>query len=196
MSLTDTYAQYYTYPTVTDVPNIQTVGQSIADIIVPRSVMRFNSASHRGGVITNPAAGMVTWLADVKRLEVYDGYAWQAIVAATRPWANVALPSGYAPWEGNTVAPRVRREGSIVYLEGRMKKTSAQIPASDSLVIGTLPAGYWPVDHYAEGFVTTTNASNGTPLARIEIWHTDGKIRYYSDRSTDWVGFSSWWFVN
>ena len=141
--------------------------------------------------------GMVTYLEDVKLWQGWNGTTWQTILASTLPWANVQLASGYEAYIGSTVGPRVRREGSIVYLEGRLQRTGgSNIPASDSLTLGTIPTAYRPVGHYAEGFTTTSNSGSGTPLARIEIWNTDGTIRYWSDRPTSWVGFSNWWFIN
>lgn len=197
MPLTDTYGQNIPYSTLTDVWNAQTLGAGIVNGLTPQSVMRFPSASVRGATIQTPQAGMVTYLKDVQQLQYFDGDTWQTVVASNLPWANVSLASGFQAYSGNTVGPRVRREGSIVYLEGRLSKTSGTIAANQNgLVLGTVPVGYRPVGHYAEGVVTATNGGTGAPLARIEIWHTDGTIRYWSDKATDWVGFQSWWFVN
>ncbi|WP_326792039.1 hypothetical protein OHA79_09565 [Streptomyces sp. NBC_00841] len=199
MPLTDARGQAIPYSTLSDKPNAQTLGQAIVDAVADKVVMTFNSATVRGGTIPAPKAGMVSYLKDTKLIQVYDGTTWQTMVAATLPWANVTLSSTYKAYApGSTVGPRVRREGSIVYLEGRLMRTDgANIPAgSDSLTIGTVPSAYRPSGHYAEGFCTTSNAGTGTPLARVEVWHTDGTIRLWTDRATTFIGFSSWWFVN
>ncbi|GGW82521.1 hypothetical protein [Streptomyces griseoloalbus] len=197
MPTQDDYGQGIDLISLTDAPDMAKAIADLAAGVIPRSMLRFASSSERGATLTGPEAGMVTYLEDVKRLDVYDGSKWQAIVSATLPWANVSLASGYKAWEGGTVGPRVRREGSIVYLEGRLQRTSgADIAASDGVTLGTVPTAYRPVGHYAEGFVTLTNSGANTPVGRIEIWHTDGTIRYWSDKATSFVGFSSWWFIN
>ncbi len=73
MPLTDSYGQNVQYPTLTDKPNAQSLSEGLVTGIVPKVVMQFASATVRGATITKPVAGMVTWLKDVKRLEVYDG---------------------------------------------------------------------------------------------------------------------------
>lgn len=197
MPTQDSYGQGIDLVSLTDAPDMALAIADLAAGVIPRGVLRFASASTRGATLTPPVEGMVTYLEDVNRLELYDGTKWQAIVSATLPWANVSLVSGYKAWDGATVGPRVRREGSIVYLEGRLERTNgANIAASNSVTLGTVPSAYRPVGHYAEGFCTISNATDGTPLARVEIWHTDGTIRYWSDKSTSFVGFSSWWFIN
>lgn len=200
MPTQDSHGQGISLISLTDAPDMAKAIADLAAGVIPRSVLRFASASTRGATLVKGAApqpGTVTFLEDVKRLDVYDGSKWQAIVSATLPWANVSLASGYTAWEGSTVGPRVRREGSIVYLEGRLQRTNGtDIAASDSVILGTIPSAYRPVGHYAEGVVTLTNAGANTPVGRIEIWHTDGTIRYWSDKATSFVGFSSWWFIN
>ena len=160
--------------------------------------MRFASSTNRGASLTGPSApveGMVGWLKDANSLEVYDGSAWQEVIRGTLGWSNVSLTSGYEPWSGATVAPRVRRVGPIVYLEGRMQKSSGSIPGNSfGLVLGTVPSGYRPVGHYAEGAATITTSGSGAPVGRIEVL-TTGEIKFYAEQSTSWVGFSNWWFV-
>lgn len=95
MPLTDGYGQNITYPTLTDKPNAQTLGQGIVDGLTPRSVMRFASASVRGGTITVPVEGMMTWLQDVNLLQVFDGSAWVTVAAGTSIWTNISLASGF-----------------------------------------------------------------------------------------------------
>jgi hypothetical protein len=200
MPTTDDWGQGISLAALTDAPDLPRAIADLANGVIPRGVLTFASASARGATLVGAAAphpGMVTFLTDVDRLDVYDGSKWQTVLTATLPWANVSLASGYAAYGGSTVGPRVRREGDIVYLEGRLQRSNgANIGAADNLTLGTVPAAYRPVGHYAEGFCTISNASTGTPLARVEIWHTDGTIRYWSDKSTTFVGFSSWWFIN
>lgn len=198
MPTTDTYGQGIDLISLTDAPDMAKAIADLARGVIPRTVMRFASASERGATLTTPEAGMLTYLEDVQRLDVYDGTAWQAVVSATLPWANVSLGIAYEAYEGTTVGPRVRREGSIVYLEGRLqRKDGNTIGVTDAHILGTVPVGYRPAGHYAEGAVMISNGfSDETPLARIEVWHTDGTIRYWSQKVTNFIGFSNWWFVD
>lgn len=96
MPLTDSYGQGVTYPTLTDKPNAQTLGQGIVDGLTPKVVMTFASAVVRGATIKKPTAGMVTWLKDVGRLEVYDGSAWVAFGYGVNTWKTVGLATGFS----------------------------------------------------------------------------------------------------
>jgi hypothetical protein len=91
MPLTDSYGQGVTYPTLTDKPNAQTLGQGIVDGLTPKVVMTFASAVVRGATVTKPKAGMVTWLKDIGRLEVYDGAAWVTFAGGTNTWKTITL---------------------------------------------------------------------------------------------------------
>ncbi|MCP3820056.1 hypothetical protein NLX86_18745 [Streptomyces sp. A3M-1-3] len=76
MATTDDYGQGVSVATLTDPPNAETLAKNLASGIVPRTVMRFASASSRSATVTSPVEGMVTWLQDLNRLYVYDGSAW------------------------------------------------------------------------------------------------------------------------
>ncbi|MEO3976294.1 hypothetical protein [Streptomyces sp. CAU 1734] len=76
MATTDDYGQGIAISELTDAPDAETLARAIANGIAPRSVMRFASALARTATLTAPAAGMVTWLTDVARLDVYDGTTW------------------------------------------------------------------------------------------------------------------------
>lgn len=95
MPLTDSFGQNVPYPTLTDKPNAQTLGQGIVENIVPKSVMTFPSAIVRGATIVNPVGGMCTYLKDVARLELYDGDAWVTVAAGTSTWKTIALAGGF-----------------------------------------------------------------------------------------------------
>lgn len=101
MPLTDSYGQNVPYPTLSDTPNAQTMGQGIVENIVPKIVMVFSSAVVRGATIATPQAGMVTYLKDVARLEVFDGDAWVTVAAGTSTWQTISLASGYGH-DGNS----------------------------------------------------------------------------------------------
>lgn len=91
----DSLGQQIPTPLLTDPPNAQTAFGNMAEAIVSKVNMRFASASVRNAIITTPVGGMVTYLQDVKRLEMYDGSAWVAFSTATTVWTDIALMSGY-----------------------------------------------------------------------------------------------------
>lgn len=95
MPLTDSYGQNVPYPTLTDKPNAQTLGQGIVEGLMPRCVMVFPSAVVRGATITTPTAGMVSWLQDVGRLEVFDGTSWVSFGYGANTWKTISLAPGY-----------------------------------------------------------------------------------------------------
>lgn len=96
MPLTDSFGQNVPYPTLTDKPNAQTLGQGIVENIVPKTVMTFPSAIVRGATLASPVAGMFTYLKDVARLELYDGAAWVTVAAGTSTWKTISLASGFS----------------------------------------------------------------------------------------------------
>ncbi|MET8880553.1 hypothetical protein [Streptomyces rubiginosohelvolus] len=108
MPLTDSYGQGIPYPTLTDKPNAQTLGQGIVDGLTPKVVMTFASAVVRGATIKKPAAGMVTWLKDVGRLEVYDGSAWVAFGYGSNTWRTINLFVGYTANGNGNGTPQYR----------------------------------------------------------------------------------------
>lgn len=192
----DDLSQNVQFPVLSDAPNIENDLRTLVGGVVPKLNMIFANAAERAANLPAPVEGMETYLVAEQRKEVRANGAWQEVIRGTLGWTNVSLSFGYRAYVGSTIGPRVRRVGPIVYMEGRLEKTSGtDIPASDSLTLGIIPAAYRPVGHYAEMACTTSNAGTGTPLARIEVWNTDGSIRYWSDRATAFVGFSAWWFV-
>lgn len=87
---TDDYGQSVTVYQNSESPNLQALATNLASGIIPRSVMRFASASARAAALTGataPVEGMVTWLQDVNRLYVYDGSTWQEIPYNSRLFA-------------------------------------------------------------------------------------------------------------
>jgi hypothetical protein len=73
---TDSYGQSITLYQNSEAPNLESMIGNLATGVIPRSVMRFASASARSATLTSPVEGMVTWLQDVNRLDYYDGSVW------------------------------------------------------------------------------------------------------------------------
>lgn len=83
MPLTDSYGQGVQYPTLTDKPNAQTLGQGIVEALTPKALMSFASGVIRGATIKKPIQGMMTWLQDVGRFEYFNGSSWQRLFPQT-----------------------------------------------------------------------------------------------------------------
>lgn len=84
MAGTDSYGQGVVVASLTDAPNAETLARNIVDSVIPRSVMRFSSASARAASIASPVEGMVTWLQDTDRLYRYNGSAWDPVAPQTQ----------------------------------------------------------------------------------------------------------------
>lgn len=76
---TDVYGQGISLPLLSDAPDAQQLGADLSKII-GRTVMVFDSASHRGATLVGTAApteGMFSYLKDSNVLEYYSGSAWR-----------------------------------------------------------------------------------------------------------------------
>ncbi|MBA0054303.1 hypothetical protein E0L36_26660 [Streptomyces sp. AJS327] len=161
MPLFDTRGQQIPYPVLTDKPNAQTAFQNLVEASVPKMVMTFASASVRGATIPDPTAGMVCWLADVKRLEVYDGGAWVAFSTGTSAWTNIPLVSGYSspnnaddnqqgPVQYRVVnlsgvdALMFRGGMHVRYVGGTEANNVGSLPNGGVFTNMTLPSHLWP----------------------------------------------------
>lgn len=99
MPITDDYGQGIQITSNTDAPDMPKTAQQLAAGLVPRGVMRFASASARGATLAGdfaPVEGMLTWLRDVDRLDLYDGSAWVTVSVGNRTWTTINLASGWA----------------------------------------------------------------------------------------------------
>ena len=80
----------------------EVLAKGIANGIASRSILRYASASARTAALVGTAApveGMVTWLQDVNRLDVYNGTAWVELDKRHDPMlvkddANLAFTGG------------------------------------------------------------------------------------------------------
>ncbi|MEV0917824.1 hypothetical protein AB0I93_26650 [Streptomyces sp. NPDC049967] len=104
---TDDFGQNIIIPTLADAPSIATVGTSVG-ALVPRSVMRFTSASNRNATITSPIAGMIAWLTTEKLMTMYDGTSWTVMAAGASAWKTIALAPGFSHDGNNNGACQYR----------------------------------------------------------------------------------------
>lgn len=198
MPLTDGYGQGITYPTLTDKPNAQTLGQGIVDGLTPRVVMQFSSAVVRGGTLSKPTPGMVTWLRDVGRLEVFDGTSWIAFGYGQNPWRTVFLSAGWTQ-NGNSQGSfqyRVVQEYGEKVIKfrggiGRPLGYPSSLPAFFQLNQTPLPSDAWPTSLRTIS-VPCSDVSSERITLKLDIT-TDGLLKLYGivTRSTPpWIGFN------
>ena len=80
---------------IPDVVPDQTIESAWGNTIRDRTVTPFANVAARTTAIPTPKAGMVTWLDDVKRLEVYNGTVWRPMSNKTNPTAVIgSSPTG------------------------------------------------------------------------------------------------------
>lgn len=171
--LNDSYGQGVPYPTLFDKPNAQTLGQGIVENLTPRSVMRFPSAAVRGATLSSPVAGMVTYLADVGRLEFYSGTAWLPQSKLLMDWTPLTALGTYASgFSAALPAPRMRKfqeHGAEVWeLEGRVE-VSSLAPATTKLGF-TFGVAHRPSN--GRGFMTYNSSHYATRVT----WAANGQL--------------------
>lgn len=128
MPTTDTYGQGTSLASLTDAPDIPKAIVDLATGVIPRGVMRFASASARGVTLTSPVEGMVTWLQDIKSLQVYSSGSWKAIFFGATSWTS------YTPtWTATTTSPAI---GNGV-LAGSYMKIGTMCHVNVQLTIGS-----------------------------------------------------------
>ncbi|MFE3409444.1 hypothetical protein ACFXMT_14240 [Streptomyces mirabilis] len=197
MPLTDSYGQGITYPTLTDKPNAQTLGQGIVDGLTPKTVMSFASAIVRGATIATPKAGMVTWLKDVGRLEVYDGTGWAVVSAGTSTWKTIMpSPPSYTQ-NGNSQGNFSYRIVNLFGEMGIMFRGGVGVNYLNKNVVTTqLNFNQLPIEARPSSLRTLVVPCSDANSARITLKmdvQSDGYLKLYgiqSDTNPPWVGFN------
>ncbi|MGW6578839.1 hypothetical protein ACWF76_05440 [Streptomyces globisporus] len=104
MATSDELNQGASLATLSDPPDASVLVRGITDAVIQRLAMRHASASARTATITSPAAGMLTYLVDVKRYDYYDGTTWvpvkgqssSSLVTAGSPSTTTEVTTGMA----------------------------------------------------------------------------------------------------
>jgi hypothetical protein len=123
-------------PQNTDPDNVPADLSNAVNALESRGVMRFASAAARSSAITAPIAGMVTYLADVRRHETYNNGTWERMTdrpeaVTTRAWAinrvnGGALVSGVGSAE-TVISSTYYQMPSISMLAGHYYKVEAEV---------------------------------------------------------------------
>lgn len=170
MPTTDDYGQAISIALLTDPPNAETLAKSLAAGIVPRSVMRFASASARSAALTGataPVEGMVTYLQDVNQAYLYDGSAWRLIDIRDHGYSS--LTTGTTPQSAEILtgmSVTLTTRASVTYLlevRGMVRSTLANDRIDLLIKRGTTTAGT-----QVGGCVHTTQNAN-TPESVVGV---------------------------
>lgn len=200
MPTTDKYGQGIGLWQMTDAPSIPDAIKAIADGVIPRGVLRFASASQRGATLVGeyaPVDGMLTWLVDVKRLELRSSGAWSVLAVGNRAWTTVPLASGWSHDGNNNGTLQYRLvnlfgEDTIMF-RGAIGRTTypGTVPGSWTLTNTALPAAARPST--TRTFLVACSDSNSDRLALKVDLKTDGNINLLGTSATarpPWVSFN------
>jgi hypothetical protein len=150
MPVPDDYGQGINIASLTDAPDAGKLAKDLANALAQRGVMRFASATARGATITSPVQGMLTWLKDIDRLDLYDGSTWVAVSVGQSTWKTITPAS---PWtqNGNSQGNlqyrilNISGEDSIQFRGGLGRSSYPSSPASSYVINNTnLPSAARP----------------------------------------------------
>lgn len=158
MPTTDSYGQGIGIWQMTDAPSIPDAIKAVADGLIPRSILRFASASERGATVTAPVEGMMAWLQDQNLLTLYDGTTWVVVAAGTQAWTAPALATGYSN-NGNT-------NGTVRWRKVNLFGETA-IMWSGGLGVTYVGGGSQPVNNGM--FLSTAMPSGARPTSRRTV---------------------------
>lgn len=194
---TDDYGQGVSIASLTDAPDAGKLARDIANAIVQRAVMRFSSASSRGATLTAPLEGMLTWLQDINRLDLYDGSAWVAVSVGTSSWTNISLESGFTNngnSNGNLQYRRLNISGEdSLQLRGGINRTSYPSSPPSTYVINStaLPSSVRP-DTLRSVLVACSDTSSDRIALKLDV-RTDGYLEvlgFSSSVKPPWISFN------
>jgi hypothetical protein len=194
---TDDYGQGVQIASLTDAPDAEKLAKSIVNAIAQRSVLRFTSASARGATLTSPVEGMLTWLQDVNRLDLYDGTTWVAVSVGRSSWTTITPES---PWTQNG-----NNNGNLQY---RLLNISGEESLQFRGALGrasypTSPAGSYVVNNTAlpsivrpstlrTVLIPCSDTSSDRIALKLDV-RVDGYLEVFgfsSSAKPPWIGFN------
>ncbi|MGW3491773.1 hypothetical protein [Streptomyces sp. NPDC001054] len=143
-----------------DAPDMSKAISDLAVGTIPR-ILYYASASARGATLTGdraPVAGMLTWLKDVRRLDLYDGTAWVTLTAGTSSWTTIAPASGFQQ-NGNS-------NGNLQY---RLLTISGEVSIQFRGALGRSSWPATPVNDYIVNATALPTAARPTTLRTFGI---------------------------
>jgi hypothetical protein len=200
MSTVDTYGQNIGLWSMTDAPSIPDAIALFAAGTLPRLRLTFASASTRGATLVGTAApvpGMMTWLTDVGRLDVYDGTAWVTISVGTSSWTTIGLVSGFTQ-NGNSNGTLQYRRLNIsgedsLQLRGAIARASYPASPPSGYIINqtALPSAVRP-STLRSVVIPCSDVSSERIALKLDV-QTDGYLQVFgigTDVKPPWIGFN------
>jgi len=197
MPTTDDYGQGINIASLTDAPDAGKLAKDIVNALAQRGAMRFASASARGATLTSPVEGMLTWIQDADRLDLYDGSAWVTVSVGNRSWTTIGLASGWSQ-NGNSQGTFQYRivnfagEDTIMFRGGISRASyPGTMPASFILNTTALPTSARP-STLRTVVVPCSDISSDRITLKLDI-QTDGYLNLFGTSNTakpPWVGFN------
>ncbi|MDT0608890.1 hypothetical protein [Streptomyces lancefieldiae] len=196
----DTWGQDIPIWQMTDAPSIPDAIKGLADGVIPRGTLFYDSAAERGSTLVGaqaPVDGMTTWLRDVKRLELRVDGEWVVVAVGARAWTTVTLTSGWAQngnAQGNLQYRIVNLAGDdTIMLRGGVSRASypSTLPGYFTLNTAALPSNARPSSLRTVTVPCSDLSSNRIAL-KVDIT-PDGWIRLYGVDSVNkppWIGFN------
>ncbi|CAL9665843.1 hypothetical protein SUDANB1_07207 [Streptomyces sp. enrichment culture] len=200
MPTPDDYGQGINIASLTDAPDASKLARDIANAIAQRSILRFASASARGATLVDEAApveGMLTWLQDVNRLDLWDGSAWVAVSVGRSSWTTITPES---PWTQNgnnngTFQYRllnISGEESLQFRGALGRASYPSSPSSNYVVNNTaLPAAVRP-STLRTVVIPCSDTSSERITLKLDV-KTDGYLEVFGFSSSvkpPWIGFN------
>lgn len=196
---TDDYGQGITLMGLTDSPSIPKAIADLAAGVIPRGVMRFASASTRGATLVGsfaPIEGMLSYLQDVNRLDLYTGSTWLAVSTGVSSWTTINPVSGLSQ-NGNSNGTfqyrllNISGEESIQF-RGGLGRTYSGTPASNLVINNTaLPSIVRP-STLRTVLLPCSDTSSDRITLKMDI-RTDGYLEVFGFGSTvkpPWFSFN------
>lgn len=201
MPTTDDYGQGISLWSMTDAPNIPDAIKALADGVIPRGVLSFASGTERGATLYGPSRapveGMLTWLRDVNRLDIFDGTTFVAVSTGASAWTTITPASGYTQ-NGNSNGNlqyrllNISGEESLQF-RGALNRTSYPAsPPSNSIVNSVaLPSSVRP-STLRSVLIPCSDISSDRVALKLDI-QTDGFLQVFGFNTTakpPWIGFN------
>ncbi|MEU4154708.1 hypothetical protein [Streptomyces antimycoticus] len=196
MPVPDDYGQGIQIASLTDAPDAEKLAKEIANGLAQRGVMSFASASARGATLSPPTEGMLTWIRDADRLDLYDGSAWVTVSVGSRTWTTVPLASGWTQ-NGNSQGTFQYRivnfagEDTIMFRGGIGRTSYGPLPDYYQLNTTQLPASARP-STLRTITVPCSDINSERITLKLDVT-TDGWLRLYGIQARvlpPWVGFN------
>jgi hypothetical protein len=197
MPTTDGYGQNIQLASLTDAPDLAKAIRDLADGVIPRGVLRFGSASARGATLTSPTEGMLTWLQDINRLDLWDGTAWVAVSVGRSSWTTITPESGWTQNGNNngTLQYRLLNISGEESLQFRGALARASYPSSPptSYVVNNeaLPSSVRPAT-LRTVLIPCSDVSSDRIALKLDV-RVDGYLEVFGFSSTTkppWIGFN------